>query len=181
VPVHEHSRQGAHHDLVALAQGGQQQLGQGRVIQGAKASATTVAVLAAQPALTTLTVLAGLRRPGVARTRRDLRGLGGEVQVEDSVEGELVVVRLDQDRAQRGLHRGAVTDRQVPQAVHRVDPLGERDRDADLAQLGDHAFYGGEHGPAFLGVSATEAATTAATTGTATIITRLTREADGPG
>src|SRR5262249_59097475 len=89
-------------------------------------------------------------------------------------EGELVVVRLDQDRAQRGLHRGAVTDRQVPQAVHRVDPLGERDRDADLAQLGDHAFYGGEHGPAFLGVSRMEAVT-------ATIVTRLTRAAAGPG
>ena len=47
---------------------------------------------------------------------------------------------LHQDGAQRSLHRGAVADRQVPQALHRVDPLGERDRDADLAQFSDHAF-----------------------------------------
>src|SRR5689334_10878512 len=86
---------------------------------------------------------------------------------------------LHQDGAQRGPHRGAVADRQVPQALHCVDPLGERDRDADLAQLGDHAFQGGDHGPAFLGASETEAATTAAATDTATIITRLTVKPPG--
>src|SRR5437660_8561345 len=107
--------------------------------------------------------------------------LVGEVQVEDGVKGELVIVGLHQDRTQRCLYRGAVGDGQVPQALHRVDPLGERDRDADLAQFGDHAFYGGEHGPAFLGVSGMEAATPAAATDTAAITTRLTVKPPGPG
>ena len=56
---------------------------------------------------------------------------------------------LHQDRAQGGLDRVAVVQWQVAQAPHRVDPLRERDRDADLAQFGDHAFYGGKHAPAF--------------------------------
>ena len=63
MPVHEHARERAHHDLVALAQGGQQQLGQGRVVEGAEASPAAVAVLAAQPALDPLAVLAGLAAP----------------------------------------------------------------------------------------------------------------------
>ena len=99
-----------------------------------------------------LTALGGLGgRGGLrgGRGRASLRGLGSEVQIEDGVEGELVIVVLHQDRAQGGLDRAAVGERQVAQAVHRVDPLRDRDRDADLAQLGDHAFYGGEHELAF--------------------------------
>src|SRR5262249_45045978 len=101
-------------------------------------------------------------------------GRRSEVQVEDGVEGELVIMVLHQDRAQGGLDRVAVGDRQVTQALHRVDPLRDRDRDAGLAQFGDQAFYGGEHQLAFLGVNGTVAATTAAATDTATMITRLT-------
>ena len=57
MPVHEEARERAHHDLVAVAQGGQQQLGQGRVVEGAEATPASVAVLAAQPALAALAVL----------------------------------------------------------------------------------------------------------------------------
>ena len=38
VPFHEDARDGPHHDLVVLAEGGQQQVGQGRVIQGTECS-----------------------------------------------------------------------------------------------------------------------------------------------
>ena len=51
VPLHEQARERAHHDLVAVAQGGQQQLGQGGGVEGAEAASASVAVLAAQPAL----------------------------------------------------------------------------------------------------------------------------------
>jgi len=152
VPVHEQARDRAQHDLVALTEGGQQQFGQGGVVEGAEAlpapgpAPGAVAVLAVRPARSARRGRAGLGVPG--GRRRGLRRLRGEVQVEDRIEGELVIMGLHQDRPQGGLHRGAVVDRQVPQALHRVDPLGDRDRDADLAQFGDHAFYGGEHGPA---------------------------------
>src|SRR5579863_8666965 len=53
---------------------------------------------------------------------------------------------LDQGRAKRGLDVVALGERQVPQAADGIDPLGKRDGDADLAELGDHAFEGGEHG-----------------------------------
>ena len=89
--------------------------------------------LAVQPGRTPL---GGLRSRGVFWGLRGLvspRGLGSEVQVEDGVEGELVIMVLHQDRAQGGLDRTAVGERQVAQALHRVDPLRDRDRDADLA------------------------------------------------
>jgi hypothetical protein len=37
-------------------------------------------------------------------------------------------------------------ERQVPQAPGRIDFPGGRDRDGNLAQLGDHSFEGGEYG-----------------------------------
>jgi len=176
VPVHEQARDGPQHDLVAVAEGGQQQFGQGGVVQGAEAAAIpgAVTVLAVQPGRAAGRRLAGLGVPGVLR-RVSLRGLRSEVEVEDRVEGELVITGLHQDRPQGGLHRAAVGEREVAQGLHRVDPFRDRDRDADLAQFGDHAFYGGEHDdPAFLGVNGTVAATAAAATDTATMITRLT-------
>jgi hypothetical protein len=134
VPVHEHAREGAHHDLVALAQGGQQQLSQGRVIQGAEASPGTVAVLA-QPTWPPWPSWPGSAAPGCP-ARRGLRGLRGEVQVETAPKASSWSRVFTVTRAARLTVARSPTGR--PQAVHRVDPLGERDRDRS-PQLGDHA------------------------------------------
>ena len=175
MPIHEEAREGAEHDLVAVPEGGQQQFGQGGGVEGAEAAASAVTVLAVQPGRATLGGLAGRGVFRGWRGRASLRGRRSEVQVEDGVEGELVIMVLHQDRAQGGLDRAAVGERQVAQGLNRVDPLRDRDRDADLAQFGDHAFYGGKHDElAFPVVKGTVAATTAAATDTATMITRLT-------
>ena len=147
VPVHEHAGNGAQHDLVPVAQGVEQQFGQGRVVERSHRAAAPApgsglafacAGLGGLPRFRVGFCVGGVGRQGAGRR--------GEVEVEEGVEGELVIVVLDQRRAQGGLDAVALGERQVVQAPDRIDLLGHRDRDADLAQLGDHAFEGGKHG-----------------------------------
>jgi hypothetical protein len=150
VPVHEHAGNRAQHDLVLVAQGIEQQFCEGRVVERphrAAAPAPGSGLAFARAGLGGLPLSrVGFRVGGVGGAGRQGAGRGGEVEVEEGVEGELVIVVLDQRRAQGGLDAVALGERQVVQAADRIDLLGHRDRDADLAQLGDHAFESGEHG-----------------------------------
>jgi hypothetical protein len=133
MPVHEDARDGPHHGVVPVAESSQQEFDKADVIDRSERTLTGSASAADGGGLT-----------GRLRALRPA-GRRGEVEVEEGVEGELVIVALDQCRAQRGFHAVALGERQVLQALDSIDLLGERDRDADLAQLGDHAFQGREH------------------------------------
>ena len=69
----------------------------------------------------------------------------GEVKVKHGVEGQLVLVALDQRGAQCCLDSLALVQREMPQGLHGIDILADGHRHADLAQLGNHAFDRGEH------------------------------------
>jgi hypothetical protein len=69
-----------------------------------------------------------------------------EVDLEDRLEAAPVGVVLDQRRPECVLERLAVLDRDVLNRLHRVEVLGERHREAGVAQFDDEATEQIEHG-----------------------------------
>src|SRR5581483_2610548 len=74
-------------------------------------------------------------------------GLEGEVDVEEDVEGLLVVGVLDQRRPQRRLEGRTVLEVDVLQRPHGVEVLGHRHRQPRRPQLVDEARQQVEHPP----------------------------------
>ena len=82
---------------------------------------------------------------GVAVDQLVLRATEAEVDLEHGLERAPVRVVLHHRGAERVLERLAILDRDVLHRLHRIEVLGERHRDARVAQFGDEPSHQIEH------------------------------------